>query len=99
MELGALDAWGRAYTVLAPFKDRIKIAPGMAYGFAELAFRAGYPEVATEILRGLVPPEKIAPIQRDWTVKMGWSVAEPAEAGAASSTASTPSIPSTPSTP
>jgi hypothetical protein len=85
MELAALDAWGRAYAVLVPFKDRIKIAPGMAFGFAELAFRAGYPEVASEILGALVPAEKIAPIERGWSVKMGWSVADPTEAGAAPS--------------
>lgn len=90
MELAALDAWGRAYAVLMPFKDRIKIAPGMAFGFAELAFRAGYPEVATEILGGLVPQEKIAPIERGWTLKMGWSVADPTEAGTAPSTSSSP---------
>ncbi len=83
MELAALDAWGRAYAVLAPFKDRLKLAPGMAYGFAELAFRAGYADVATEVLGALVPKEKIPGIELAWARKMGWVAPDPAEAAVA----------------
>jgi hypothetical protein len=71
-ELSTLDAWGRAYGLLAPHKELIKHAPGMAYGFAELAFRAGYGEVSREMLGVLVPPEKIGPTEQRWARKMGW---------------------------
>ena len=76
-ELSTLNAWGRAYAVLAPYERQIRLAPGMAFGFAELAFRAGYADVAGEVLAALVPPEKIAPIEHAWAQKMGWVAPDP----------------------
>lgn len=79
-ELASLDAWGRAYGLLAPYKELIKRAPGMAYGFAELAYRAGYTDVAREMLSVLIPPEKIAPTEHEWARRMGWTEDGPGEA-------------------
>jgi len=72
-ELSTLEAWGRAYAVLSPHKEQIKLAPGFAFGFAELALRAGEPAVAREVLSVVLPPEKIDPMLAEWTAKMGWS--------------------------
>lgn len=71
-ELARLEAWGRAYEVLAPYRAQIERAPGFAYGFAELAFRAGEPAVAREVLEKQLPAEKIAPTLDQWGRKMGW---------------------------
>jgi hypothetical protein len=71
-ELARLEAWGRAYDVLAPYRAQIELAPGFAIGFAELAFRAGESEVAREVLRKQLPQEKIEPTIAVWAQKMGW---------------------------
>lgn len=71
-ELATLEAWGRAYTVLEPYRTQIELAPGFAVGFAELAFRAGDEQVAREVLKKHVPEEKIGPLLEEWAVKMGW---------------------------
>lgn len=71
-ELSVLEAWGRAYAVLSPHKESIKHAPGMALGFAELAFRAGDAAVANEVLSVVAPPEQHAALRREWARKMGW---------------------------
>ncbi len=75
-ELSALEAWGRAYDVLAPFKEEIKTAPGVAFGFAELAWRAGEPDAAREVLAAIAPPDKVESMTREWSKAMGWSAAE-----------------------
>jgi hypothetical protein len=71
-ELAALEAWGRAYHVLAPYRAQIELAPGFALGFAELAYRAGDEATARGVLERNVPPEKIGPLLEQWAVKMGW---------------------------
>jgi predicted Zn-dependent protease len=70
--LGTLELWGRAYDVLAPYKDEIKQAPKFSDGFAELAFRAGEPEVAREVLAVSKQPADIDRILAEWTDAMGW---------------------------
>jgi hypothetical protein len=72
LELSTLDAWGRAYAVLRDHKEEIKKAPGFAFGFAELAFRAGDTKTAREVLAAIMPEEKIEPTFREWSKKMGW---------------------------
>jgi len=71
-ELAALEAWGRAYHVLSPFRAQIELAPGFAIGFAELAYRAGDTDVARGVLEKHVPAEKIGPLMDQWAIKMGW---------------------------
>lgn len=71
-ELARLEAWGRAYAVLAPFRAQIELAPGFAVGFAELAFRAGDEKTAREVLAKHVAAEKIEPTIDQWAIKMGW---------------------------
>lgn len=71
-ELSQLDAWGRGYEVLRPYKEQIKKAPGFALGFAELAYRAGDEATAREVLQANVPAEKIEPTIKEWRRKMGW---------------------------
>ncbi|HKQ70957.1 MAG TPA: hypothetical protein VJT73_16540 [Polyangiaceae bacterium] len=71
-ELSSLEAWGRAYDVLAPSRGEIKNAPGYALGFAELAWRAGEFAVARDVLAAVVPPETIASTTEGWSMKMGW---------------------------
>lgn len=71
-ELARLEAWGRAYEVLAPYRAQIEQAPGFALGFAELAFRAGEPGVAREVLEKQLPADKVAPTLELWGRKMGW---------------------------
>ncbi len=71
-ELSRLEAWGRAYEVLAPYRAQIETAPGFAFGFAELAFRAGEAKVAREVLEKQVPAERVAPTLDLWGRKMGW---------------------------
>jgi hypothetical protein len=70
--LGTLELWGRAYDVLAPYKNEIKQASKFSDGFAELAFRAGEPEVAREVLAVSKLPAEIDRIIAEWTVSMGW---------------------------
>jgi hypothetical protein len=71
-ELAALDAWGRAYEVLAPHKEQIKRAPKFVQGFAELAVRAGEEAVAREVLVGHLTPAEIDQRIQEWSIKMGW---------------------------
>jgi len=49
-ELCTLEAWGRAFDVLATARTEIEQAPAFALGFAELAWRAGEFKVAQEVL-------------------------------------------------
>ena len=72
-QLSALEAWGRAYDVLAPYKDEIKSAPGVALGFAELAWRAGEPVNAREVLAANVPPDRVERMTHEWSKAMGWT--------------------------
>ncbi|MDQ3365377.1 MAG: hypothetical protein M3680_08115 [Myxococcota bacterium] len=74
-ELAALEAWGRAYQVLAAHKDEIKQAPRFALGFAELAYRAGELSVARDVLAAHVPPDEIEPRLAAWARAMGWMAA------------------------
>jgi len=71
-ELSELELWGRAYDVLAPHKEDIIKAPKFAPGFAELAFRAGEPEVAREVLAAYESPAKIEERFKEWSAEMGW---------------------------
>jgi len=70
--LAALELWGRAYDVLAPFKTEIMGAPKFAVGFAELAVRAGESAVAREVLAASYPPAEIERMIHDWSRTMGW---------------------------
>jgi hypothetical protein len=72
-ELAALELWGRAYDVLAPYKEEIKNAPKSVRGFAELAFRAGEPAVAREMLAATMPPDAIDRQLNEWAAVMGWT--------------------------
>ncbi len=72
-ELAALELWGDAYAVLAPHKEAIKKAPRFATGFAELAFRAGHPDVARDVLAAVVPSSQIDDLLAEWARRMGWS--------------------------
>jgi hypothetical protein len=80
-ELAALEAWGRAYEVLAPFREQIQTVPELALSFAELAFRAGEQPIAREVLSGLTvglgtPKVDIDATFREWALGMGWIDAE-----------------------
>jgi protein O-mannosyl-transferase len=75
-ELSLLEAWGRAYAVLAPYKAEIERVPGFAVGFAELAFRAGHSAVAREVLSRTMDASDIDTLLDEWTTKMGWAEAE-----------------------
>ncbi len=68
-ELASLELWGRAYDVLAPYKEDIKNAPRFRAGFAELALRAGERDVAREMLAG--QPDADALLAK-WAATMGW---------------------------
>jgi protein O-mannosyl-transferase len=71
-ELARLEAWGRAYEVLSPYRVQIEQAPGFAFGFAELAFRAGEATVAREVLEKQIPADKVPATLALWGRKMGW---------------------------
>jgi hypothetical protein len=71
-ELSTLEAWGRAYDVLAPAIDAIRTAPDFAMGFAELAWRAGEFRTARDVLSGLMPPPAVTATTEQWSGKMGW---------------------------
>ncbi len=71
-ELSLLEAWGRAYEVLAPYRAEIEKAPGFALGFGELAFRAGHADVAKAILGLTLPAEQHEATLAEWSDKMGW---------------------------
>lgn len=72
-ELAALELWGRAYQVLAPYKDEIKMAPRFAPGFAELAFRAGDSAVAREVIAPYVDAHQLDDQLNEWAKAMGWA--------------------------
>ena len=69
--LGGLQLWGRAYDALAPHRTEIMQAPKLAKMFAELAFRAGEPQVARDVL-GVVAPRDLAVDFAVWADAMGW---------------------------
>jgi hypothetical protein len=70
--LSTLEAWGRAFDVLAPARSEIERAPVFAIGFAELAWRAGEFGVARDMLARLMPPDAAERTTRQWSNKMGW---------------------------
>ena len=72
-ELAKLELWGRAFDVLAPHEAEITRAPGFAIGFAELALRAGEPDVAERVLAANKSPAEAAALIAEWTAKMGWT--------------------------
>jgi len=67
----ALELWGRAYDVLAPYKEEIKTAPKLRLAFAELAFRAGETDIAREVLVAAGEPNIDARFA-EWAAAMGW---------------------------
>ncbi len=71
-ELAKLEAWGRAFDVLAPAIEAIRKAPDFALGFAELAWRAGEFRTAREVLSTMMPASVIAATTEEWSAKMGW---------------------------
>jgi hypothetical protein len=71
----ALELWGRAFDVLEPYKDQIKLAPKFRVGFAELAYRAGEPQVAREVLASSMQPDEIERTLAGWARAMGWDEA------------------------
>jgi hypothetical protein len=71
-ELSTLEAWGRAYDVLAPAIDAIRTAPDFALGFAELAWRAGEFRTARNVLSGMMPAAQVTATTEQWSRKMGW---------------------------
>ncbi|MDB4963028.1 MAG: hypothetical protein JWP01_3027 [Myxococcales bacterium] len=72
-ELTALELWGRAYDLLAPYKTEIKQSPKSTALFAELAFRAGEQAVAREALAGTLSPAEIEERIAAWAYTMGWA--------------------------
>jgi hypothetical protein len=72
-ELSMLEAWGRAFDVLAPAVGEIKQAPEFAVGFAELAFRAGEFEVARDVLAARMTEQETERTTAAWSKKMGWT--------------------------
>ena len=72
-ELAALELWGRAYDVLAPYTAEIERAPGVARGFAELAFRAGETSVARNMLAATGAGPEVDSLLAEWGAKMGWT--------------------------
>ena len=48
-------------------------APRMAEGFAELAFRAGEPAIAREVLVGIGQASQVDSLFEEWTETMGWT--------------------------
>lgn len=72
-ELAAVELWGRAYDVLAPYKEEIAKAPKFVVGFAELAFRAGDTETAREVLTRIESPEQVEAHLASWSQTMGWA--------------------------
>jgi hypothetical protein len=72
MELSALEAWGRACALLAPYEADIVRAPDYALGFAELCYRAGEIETADRVLHAVLPAGLAVPTERDWAAKTGW---------------------------
>jgi hypothetical protein len=75
--LAALELWGRAFDVLEPYKDQIKLAPKSRIGFAELAYRAGEPQVAREVLASSMQPDEIERTFAGWARSMGWDEVPP----------------------
>lgn len=71
-ELSALELWGRAYDVLAPYRAAIVRAPKFVVGFAELAYRAGEPAVAREALAASESEAEIEARVAAWARTMGW---------------------------
>ena len=70
--LGDLTLWGRAYDTLAPHRTELLQVPDAAKTFAELAFRAGEPKVARDVLTAVAPGDLAIDFQV-WTDAMGWS--------------------------
>jgi len=70
--LTAVELWGRAFDVLSPHKGDIKHALKFTDGFAELAVRAGKPEIAREKLAPRIPATEIERLIRDWSSRVGW---------------------------
>ena len=71
-ELSALELWGRAYDVFAPYLDEVATAPKAASRVAELAFRAGEPAVARRLLFAASPLSDIDGTFARWAASMGW---------------------------
>ncbi len=80
-----LELWGRAFEVLEPYKDQIKVAPKSAFGFAELAYRAGEPQVAREVLASTMQPDEIERTFAGWARSMGWDEMPPESTGSRAS--------------
>lgn len=70
--LARLEAWGRAYALLVPHRAMIEKAPGLAFTYAELAYRSGDEKSARAVLALVRAPEAIEPTLKDWARKMGW---------------------------
>lgn len=66
-----VELWGRAYDVLAPYKDEITRAPKFVMGFAELAVRAGEIDVARSVLAATTPAAEIETLIAGWLRTMG----------------------------
>jgi hypothetical protein len=79
MALCTLEAWGRAFDVLAPARADIERVPPFALAFAELAWRAGEFAAAREVLASLMPARAAEETTRGWSLKMGWIDAPRAE--------------------
>jgi hypothetical protein len=72
-ELSVLEAWGRAYAVLAPHRSEFADIPEVARSFAELSYRAGEEPVARETLSHLGDaPAQIDAQEAEWAKRLGW---------------------------
>lgn len=77
IELSTLELWGRAYDVLAPHEAEITHAPNVAMGFAELALRAGHPDVARRVVAANLPANEVEAQLDEWRVNIGWKEPPP----------------------
>jgi len=71
-ELSTLGAYGRAFALLSPHEDAIRRAPAMVMGYAELAWRAGHPDVTRRVLAKRVNARELQRLTKHWSERMGW---------------------------
>ncbi len=71
-ELSTLGAYGRAFALLSPHEDAIRNVPTMLMGYAELAWRAGHPDVARRVLAKRVDARELQRLTKRWSQRMGW---------------------------
>ncbi len=72
LELAALEAWGRAYALLAPHRASLEATKDLALRFGEVAYKAGEAGIARDLLDRTVERAQIQPTLEAWAAGMGW---------------------------